>query len=152
MRRLKALLLHYGFLMRDHSDQNVRCAWFQICTKNSKAPSKIHALTFPLYVCPSLKWWAGDGLGITEVTLYSSSRLKFGLKLSKNATLYIKPTFLLRSIMLLHIIDVLLNFYSRTLPSGSLSGWMFQSGNRSQTVGPLSDLCTQLFRWAHLVF
>lgn len=68
------LLLHCGFSMRDHSDQNVSCkrAWFQICTRNSAATSKKHALTFSFfYFCRTLKEWVDYGLRITEVKLSS---------------------------------------------------------------------------------
>lgn len=72
--RLKALLLHCGFLMRDHSDQNVRCkrAQLQICTQNSLAGNQKY-MPWCFLFSKQVRLWNGGRMMDWEKPRSSSS-------------------------------------------------------------------------------
>lgn len=100
--RLKALLLHFGFIMRDHSDQNVRChgAQFQTCPPNSSVGNQKYMpwhLLFSIFVC----LWDGGWMTDWEKLRSRCNRQAFNSKMQPTYKPY---TFFLREMQLYYIL------------------------------------------------
>lgn len=84
---LKAPLLHCGFLLTDHANQNVRCksAQFQIYTQNSSAGNqKYMPWSFLFSICVHVRnSGGGDGLRITIVIKHAKNLRGLKMKLKK---------------------------------------------------------------------